>query len=205
VTISDAEDGTQSKDDNEDVILAPENSENADTSTPATKNEYTIHTECDGEHPDGRIFLVVIDDTEELHAALEYACRRARTANGRVALLYVIQPVEFEHFMFVGDVMREDSRKEAEVLLHKYADRVFQMSGKFPVIHLREGDRREKLLEFIDQETVHVLVLAADTGKNGPGPLITSLMGKDLRRLHIPLAIIPGSLNTEQIKAITEK
>ncbi len=72
-----------------------------------------------------------------------------------------------------------------------------------PSIHLREGDRREELLKFLEQETVHALVLGADTGKGDPGPLISSLMGKDLRRVHVPMAIIPGSLSAEEIRAVT--
>lgn len=151
----------------------------------------------------GRIFLVVIDDTDELKPALEYACLRAKRSSGRVAMLYVIPPVEFEHFMFVGDVMREDRRKDAEALLQSYADRIHEISGKMPIIHLREGDRREELLKFLDTETVHVLVLGADTGKSGPGPLISSLMGKDLRRVHVPITIIPGVLSSEEIRTLT--
>ncbi len=151
----------------------------------------------------GRIFLVVIDDTEELKPALEYACLRAKRSNGRVAMLYVIPPVEFEHFMFVGDVMREDRRKDAEALLQTYADQIHALSGRMPIIHLREGDRREELLKVLESETVHVLVLGADTGKGGPGPLITSLMGKDMRRVHVPITIIPDILSSEEIRTLT--
>ena len=39
-----------------------------------------------------RIFLVVVDDTEEWRAALRFACRRAQHTGGRVALLHVIEP-----------------------------------------------------------------------------------------------------------------
>ena len=168
-----------------------------DGETPVTAPEATPDA------PLGRIFLVVIDDTEELKPALEYACLRAKRSGGRVALLYVIPPVEFEHFMFVGDVMREDRRKEAEALVQSYADHVHQRSGRMPIIHLREGDRREELLKFLEIETIHVLVLGADTGKGGPGPLISSLMGKDLRRVHVPITIIPGSLSPEEITTLT--
>ena len=146
---------------------------------------------------------MVIDETEEFKPALDYACLRAKRSDGQVALFYVIPPVEFEHFMFVGYVMREDRRKEAEALLHSLADHVLVLSGKPPLIHLREGDRREELFKFLEQETVHALVLGADTGNGGPGPLISSLMGKDLKRVHVPMAIIPGSLSAEEIRAVT--
>jgi len=153
--------------------------------------------------PEGRIFLVVIDDTEELKPAIEYACLRAKRSGGHVAMLYVMQPAELEHFAFVGEAMREDRRKDAEALVHAHADHVFQVSGRMPIIYLREGDRREELLKLLEEERVHVLVLGADTGKSGPGPLISSLMGKDLRRMHVPMAIIPGSLSEEEIRTVT--
>ena len=38
-----------------------------------------------------RLFLIVVDDSEELPAAILYACTRARQTGGRVALLYVYQ------------------------------------------------------------------------------------------------------------------
>jgi hypothetical protein len=34
-----------------------------------------------------RVFLVVVDDSDELHQALYFACKRAISVNGRVALL----------------------------------------------------------------------------------------------------------------------
>ena len=41
-----------------------------------------------------RIFLVVADNTSEMHQALYYAARRAATANGEVALFRCIEPLE---------------------------------------------------------------------------------------------------------------
>ena len=37
-----------------------------------------------------RVFLVVVDESEELQAALHYAARRAAHTGGRIALLYVM-------------------------------------------------------------------------------------------------------------------
>ncbi|MBF0335239.1 MAG: universal stress protein, partial [Alphaproteobacteria bacterium] len=58
---------------------------------------------------DPRVFLVVVDDTEEMRAALRFACRRARATDGRVALLRVVAPAEFQHFAAIGDLMREEA------------------------------------------------------------------------------------------------
>jgi len=61
-----------------------------------------------------RTFLVVVDDSDEMTKALRYACRRAQHTGGRVALLSVIEPAEFQHWMAVGDLMKEEARDEAE-------------------------------------------------------------------------------------------
>ena len=57
-----------------------------------------------------RTFLVVVDETEEMRNALRYACRRAQHTSGRVALLYVVEPGEFQHWLGVGRVMEEEAR-----------------------------------------------------------------------------------------------
>lgn len=148
-----------------------------------------------------RTFLVVVDDTEEMRAALRYACLRARHTGGRVALLRVVEPVEFQHFLTVGEVMREEARQDAEDLLQQLATDVYEFSGQMPVLYVREGQPREELLTLIGEEPqISILVLAAGSGSDSPGPLITSLTGKYVNRLRIPLTIVPGGLSDDQIE-----
>jgi nucleotide-binding universal stress UspA family protein len=158
----------------------------------------------DAPAPSQRVFLVVVDDSEEMRAALRFACRRARNSNGRVALLRVVEPHGYSEWMGVGKLMHEEAREEAEMLLHRMANEVYTCSGETPVLFVREGDAREELLKLLDEEpTISVLVLAAGTGSEGPGPLITALTGKFSNRLHLPLTIVPGSLTDEEILRIT--
>jgi len=151
-----------------------------------------------------RVFLVVVDDTAEMRVALRFACRRARHTDGRVALLYVIEPSEYRHFMGVGDLMREEARTEAEILMHKLASQVQEMSGAVPIVFLREGNRRDELLKLIGEEpSISILVLGANTEASGPGPLVSALTGKFLNRLRVPLTIVPGNLNDSGVDAIS--
>jgi hypothetical protein len=46
-------------------------------------------------------------------------------------------------------------------------------------------------------------VLAAGTGPEGPGPLVSYLAGKQVARLRIPITIIPGGLTLEQVDALS--
>jgi nucleotide-binding universal stress UspA family protein len=151
-----------------------------------------------------RVFLVVVDETEELRVALRYASRRAKATGGRVALFYVIEPSGFGHWIAVEDLMEKEMRLQAEETLKKHSDTVMKMTGQIPALYIREGNRLDALLDLIDEEpTISILVLAAGTGKGGPGPLISALAGKLNKRLHIPLTIVPGDLRDEEIDALT--
>ncbi|MBT3792473.1 MAG: universal stress protein [Rhodospirillales bacterium] len=151
-----------------------------------------------------RIFLVVVDATEEHHKALRFACRRARHTGGRVAMFYVIEPAEFQHWMAVEDLMQEERREEAEAIFHHASADVQALSGKTPAYYLRAGKLREELLKLVDEEkSISVLVLAAASGTKGPGPLVMALGGKSAGELPIPVTIVPGNLSDEEIDALT--
>jgi nucleotide-binding universal stress UspA family protein len=151
----------------------------------------------------GRTFLVVVDDTEEMRAALRYACRRARHTGGRVALLRVIPPAEYHQFAKIAKLMAIEAREDAERLLKRMADEVHANSGEFPAIYVRQGEPREQVLALIDEEpSFSILVLAAGTGPQGPGPLVDALTGRYVNRLRIPITIVPGTLSDQTIDSL---
>ncbi|TVR82324.1 MAG: universal stress protein [Rhodospirillales bacterium] len=150
-----------------------------------------------------RTFLCVVDESEELHQALRYACRRARSTKGRVALLYVVEPVEFQHWMAVGHLMEEERREQAEEMLQVVASVVQKLSGATPIVYIREGNLPEELMKLVaEEEQFSILVLGASTGREGPGRLITHVM-KRVGKLPIPVTIVPGGLTDQQIDTIS--
>lgn len=166
--------------------------ENADTeaSEPANKS--------------GRTFLCVVDETDEFAAALQFACHRAVNTGGRIALLYVTQPAEFQHWMAIGERMREEAREEAEEMLNVAASVVQRRTGQLPALYIREGTVREQVTELIDeQQDISLLVLGAATGTDGPGPLITHLVEKMAGTLRVPVTIVPGTMTEADIEAVT--
>jgi len=155
-------------------------------------------------HKAERIFLVVVDATEEMSVALRFACRRAHNTGGRVALLYVMEPADFQHWMAVEEKMREERREEAERVLQGLAAEVNALTGKTPVLYVREGAAADLIVALIAEEPdICILVLGAGTGKKGPGPLVSSLAGKLSGRFPIPITVVPGNLSLEQIDALT--
>ena len=136
--------------------------------------------------------------------ALYYANRRAQSTGGRVAMLRVIPRDESHALASVEALMREEARQEAEQLLQRLARTVIEQTGAIPVLYLREGSVRDELLSLIAEDpTISILVLAAGTGPDGPGPLVSFLAGKAVGKLRVPVTIVPGNLTHAQIDAIS--
>jgi len=150
------------------------------------------------------VFLCVVDDSPELSRALRFSCQRAKRVGGRVALAYVIEPAEFQHWLGVGELMQEEAREEAEALLSEAADKVMLITHKMPMIFILEGNTAEELIKLVDEDnSISLLVLGAATGKDGPGPLVTYLVEKAAGKMHVPITVVPGNLSDEDIDAIT--
>ena len=59
-----------------------------------------------------------------------------------------------------------------------------------PSLVIREGRRTEQVMQLIaEDKDVAILVLAAGTEKEGPGPLVSSLAGKLSGSFPIPITI----------------
>lgn len=152
------------------------------------------------DHANFRIFLVVVDESDEWRMALRFACRRAEHTGGRVALLHVLEPTDFQHWMVLEEKIRSERRHEAERLLQRVSREVNQLTGTMPALHLREGQTREELLKLVEEDpAISILVLGGRASGDTPGPLIQYLTGKGAARLRIPITIVPGQLSVDQI------
>ncbi|MBO6838595.1 MAG: universal stress protein [Alphaproteobacteria bacterium] len=161
----------------------------------------TTSAEAEGRQ---RVFLVVVDDSEEMEVALRFACLRAKNTGGRVALLYVQEPAEFHHWLGVGELIQQERREEAEARLSDLSARAQEISGSIPILLVREGKRGEELLKLLDEDpSISIVVLAASTDSEGPGPIISYMMKQGSGRMRVPLTIVPGSLSVEQVEQLT--
>ena len=57
-----------------------------------------------------RKFMVVLDSSTECLNAMRFAAMRAEKTNARVEVLAIIPPEEFNHWIGVGELMREEAR-----------------------------------------------------------------------------------------------
>ncbi len=143
-----------------------------------------------------RTFLVVVDESREMSVALKYAAWHARsTPRCRVAILYVAEPPAIQPWAGVDETLTEDALNRARAELKGHEDLVENVCGMKPEVFIRKGDLRTELLRLLkEQPDISVLVLAAQTGEAGPGPLVSYLTsGKGIRALKIPLVIIPDT------------
>ena len=150
-----------------------------------------------------RKFLVVVDDTPEMNAALGYAAKRARSTGGRVVLLRVTPEATEEHWSGVRDEIRRQQRAEAEALLASLSDRVTALSGATPIFLIYEGDSLAAVRRAAAEDPdIKILVLASATGSRGPGPLVTSIVSKGVgvEGRKLPVTIVPGEMTDADIE-----
>ena len=86
-----------------------------------------------------RKFLVVLDDSRECLNAMRFAAMRAHNTGGGVAILSVIPPEEFNHWIGVGERMREEARERIEVHFEVFAKWMRDRQQIDPDLIIREG------------------------------------------------------------------
>ena len=150
-----------------------------------------------------RKFLVVLDDSRECLNAMRFAAMRAAHTGGGVQILSVIPPDEFNHWIGVADIMRQEARERIQAHFEVFAKWMRDKQGIDPELVIREGEPADEIIAQVrDDPAIGVLVLGAATGKKGPGPLVTQLT-KTAGTLPIPITIVPGDLSKERLEAIT--
>ena len=151
-----------------------------------------------------RKYLVVIDDTEECDRAVYWAAKRAGRTKSQIVMLRVIETAERnQQWLGVADIMKAEALEAANAVLDKFAARAKQIARIKPDRVIREGVTAEEIVKLIEEDAdIGILVLAAGTGKEGPGPLVSNL-AKTAGQFPIPVAIVPGHLSDEDLDAMS--
>jgi nucleotide-binding universal stress UspA family protein len=151
-----------------------------------------------------RKFLVVIDETPECDRAVYYASRRAVRTGGKLVMLACISTGEAsQQWLGVGDLMRAEARDEVEKRLDHFSARARHLAGIDAERVIREGNKPEEIQKLIEEDPdISILVLAASTESQGPGPLVSSLAGSRSVTMTIPITIVPGELTDEELDAL---
>lgn len=148
--------------------------------------------------------LVVVDDSAEWDRAVRYASRWAVRSSGRVLMLRIIETEDQnQQWLGVADLMRAEAHEEANAALDRAADLANELGAIAAERMIAEGDPTEQVLAAIDADSdIALLILAANSGAEGPGPLITQLT-KTAGAFPIPVLIVPGDLDDAEIDALS--
>jgi nucleotide-binding universal stress UspA family protein len=148
--------------------------------------------------------LVIVDDTTEWDRAVYYASRWAIRVGGGVVMLRIIEiEDENQQWLGVADIMRAEAHENANAALDRAAGRANGIAAITPERVIREGVAIEQILEVIDEDAdIAMLVLAANPGADGPGPLVTA-MADTSGSFPIPVVIVPGELGDADIDALS--
>jgi nucleotide-binding universal stress UspA family protein len=150
-----------------------------------------------------RKFLVVLDDSRECLNAMRFAAMRAAKTGGGVQILSIIPPEEYQHWIGVGEIMREETRERIHAHFEVFAKWMRDKQGVNPELVIREGEVVPEILAQIREDTeIGVLVLGAGSDKGGPGPLVTQL-SRQSGTLPVPITIVPGELSKERLELVT--
>ena len=118
------------------------------------------------ERPAGRIkFLVCIDDSEECRTALRFACMRAQNTGGKVSLVYVIEPNDFNLSGSVQEIMAEEARDRARPRW-RVRGKVFGRSVSARRMAVRGGRRQTRSDDHRDDESSTLWFGARSEGRS---------------------------------------
>ncbi len=153
-----------------------------------------------------RKFLLIVDDSAEVEAALYFAASRIEHSGGVIVMCYVIQPQGFQHWMGVRQVQLDEETNTARALFRLFR-RKLNLAG-FEGVEteevIREGPKADEIIKLIDEdEDIALLVLGASIDAKGPGPLVSSLAaGSKAGSFPVPITIVPGNLTLELIRSL---
>ncbi|WP_226015588.1 universal stress protein [Novosphingobium sp. FKTRR1] len=149
-----------------------------------------------------RVYLVLMDESEEARRALRFAARRAVGTGGTVHILAPVPKQDFVAFGAIQATIEEEAREQAERLVAVAAGNLASESGLTPVIAVRQGDGPQVVRQYLaEHPEVSALVLGAACDGT-PGPL-TAHFTAHACNLPCVLMIVPGGIDEDRLDAVS--
>ncbi len=150
-----------------------------------------------------RVYLVIMDDTEEALVALRFASRRAIKTGGTLHIIAIIEPQPFVAFAGVQATIEEEARERAQTTAAAAAGSILSEGGAMPVISVKQGEGVKVVHDYLTEHPeISALVLGA-AKDGGPGPLVAYFAGAVAGQLPCPVFVVPGTLDDEGIDRLS--
>ena len=148
-------------------------------------------------------FLVIIDESKELANAVYFAANRALHTDGKLSLLYVVDPAINAQWAKIENLIEQEATSEAKKICRNWSQKIKERFKIDSEIIVKIGNRPEEVVKLLNQDQdIRFLVLASAPNSDDPGPIIKALTGKKIKELSIPIVIVPGSLQEKDIDLI---
>lgn len=149
-----------------------------------------------------RVYLVVMDESEEAARALRFAARRAARTDGAVHILALVPRQEFVAFGAIQATIEQEAHDRAEVFATSAAGALAATSGQVPLITVQQGDGPNVVRAYLAAHPeVSALVLGAAAGGN-PGPL-TAHFAAHAGQLPCVLMVVPGGIDEDRLDEVS--
>jgi hypothetical protein len=151
-----------------------------------------------------RKFLAVSDETEECLTALIFAGMRAKAIGAGLVVLRCARVPGVGGWIGLDKDISQDAVDAARVKATQHADQVEARTGVKPELSISDDEPIDAIRKLVDGDpAIKVLILAAGTGRMGPGPLVSRLAkGKPVASRPIAVTVIPGNLTDKQLDEI---
>ena len=149
-----------------------------------------------------RVYLVIMDETEEAVRALRFASRRAMKTGGSVHIVALAPRESFNAFGGVQATIEQEALDRAEMVASSAAGSIFAESGKMPVISVRTGDAQGVIREYLAEHPEVAALVLGTAKEGGPGPLV-SHFSAHAGALPCPLFLVPGGISDEDLDRLS--
>jgi nucleotide-binding universal stress UspA family protein len=149
------------------------------------------------------IILVCLDTGNASESALRYACFKAKRGNFKVQILAVIDG-SHKNLLFGSGAISSDKRKAVEKPIDKIIKKSFNEIGIMPIISIREGDVFSEIVKEVrSTENCIMIVFGKSYSSFSDNNVLPKIAQKIGRKIHIPITIVPESLDDEFFKKLT--
>lgn len=151
-----------------------------------------------------RKFLAVSDETEECITALMFAGMRAKAVGAGLVILRCAKIPGMGGWIGLDRDISQDAIDTARLKATQHADAVEARTDMKPELVISDDEPVDAIRKLVDSDpAIKSLILAAGSGRLGPGPLVSRLAkGKPIASRPIAVTVIPGDLTDAQLAEI---
>ena len=120
-------------------------------------------------------FLVIIDESKELGNAIYFAANRALHTEGKLSLLYVVDPAINAQWAKIENLIEQEATSEAKKICRTWSQKIRDRFKIDSEIIIKIGNRAEQVLKLLkEDQDIRFLILASASNSEDPGEWVMS-------------------------------